>query len=100
MEPGVNTQRDAIEDALRDAAHDAFMAFWRGDACEQAALWAAYCAAQARYEVFLLQTLQRPGDERDLKQLARSAQKLGFTVTAVPATASESPPEPRGDGSF
>jgi hypothetical protein len=42
------------EDALRDAAHDAFMAFWRGDEHEQVALWAAYCATQARYEQYLM----------------------------------------------
>ena len=29
--------------------------------------------------------------ERELKQLARRAQKLGYTLTAVPATESESP---------
>jgi hypothetical protein len=40
------------EDQLRDAAHDAFMAFWRGG--ERAALWAAYCEAQERYEAYLL----------------------------------------------
>ena len=32
------SEPDATEDALRDAAHDAFMAFWRGAECEQAAL--------------------------------------------------------------
>jgi hypothetical protein len=43
--------RDPAEDALRDAAHDAFMRFWRGAETNQAtALWAAYCAAQERYE--------------------------------------------------
>jgi hypothetical protein len=46
--------RDMGEDALRDAAHDAFMAFWRGDEHEQVALWAAYCATQARYEQYLM----------------------------------------------
>jgi len=39
------------EDALRDAAHDAFMAFWRGGQVE---LWAAYCEAQERYEAYLM----------------------------------------------
>jgi hypothetical protein len=39
------------EDQLRDAAHDAFMAFWRGGQVE---LWAAYCEAQERYETYLL----------------------------------------------
>ena len=47
--------RDTTEDALRDAAHDAFMAFWRSEECEQAVLWAAYFAAQARYDAYLLQ---------------------------------------------
>jgi hypothetical protein len=44
------SKRDAIEDALRDAAQDAFMVFSHAEACEQAALWAANCDAQARYE--------------------------------------------------
>jgi hypothetical protein len=38
--------------------------------------------------------------ERELKHLARRAQKLGYTITAVPATAPESHPEPDGKGSF
>lgn len=38
--------------------------------------------------------------ERELKHLARRAQKLGYTLTAVPATAPESHPEPGGEGSF
>jgi transposase len=38
--------------------------------------------------------------ERELKHLARRAQKLGYTLTAVPATAPESPPQPGGNGSF
>ena len=42
------------EDALRDAALDAFMTFWRGVEGERAALWAAYLAAQERYETYLL----------------------------------------------
>jgi hypothetical protein len=38
---------DTQEDALRDAAHDAFMAFWRAvDTTEAEALWLYYCAAQ------------------------------------------------------
>jgi len=50
------SERDASEDALCDAAHDAFMAFWRAADTEQAdALWAAYCAAQARYDAYLMQ---------------------------------------------
>jgi hypothetical protein len=39
------------EDQLRDAAHDAFMAFWPGDQVE---LWLAYCDAQARYDAYML----------------------------------------------
>jgi hypothetical protein len=39
------------EDALRDAAHDAFMALWRG--VESDLLWAAYLAAQERYDAYL-----------------------------------------------
>ena len=39
------------EDQLRDAAHDAFMAFWRG---KRAELWVAYCEAQERYEAYLI----------------------------------------------
>ena len=42
------------EDALRDAAHDAFMAFWRGAESERAVLWATYSEAQERYEAYLL----------------------------------------------
>jgi transposase len=38
--------------------------------------------------------------ERELKHLARRAQKFGYTLTAVPATAPESHPEPGGEGSF
>jgi hypothetical protein len=49
MEPGVT--RDAEEDALRDAAHDAFMAFWRAvDTTQANHLWLYHCAAQERYE--------------------------------------------------
>jgi hypothetical protein len=47
----MNTEPDSEEAILRDAAHDAFMAFWRAaetDAAEQ--LWIAYSVAQARYE--------------------------------------------------
>ncbi len=43
---------------------------------------------------------ERKRQERELKHLARRAQKLGYTLTAVPATALESPPEPAGEGSF
>jgi transposase len=38
--------------------------------------------------------------ERELKHLARRAQKLGYTLTAVPATAPESHPEPDTKSSF
>jgi hypothetical protein len=48
------SERGATENALCDAAHDAFRAFWRSEACEHAAVWAAYCAAQARYEADLM----------------------------------------------
>ena len=50
----MSSERDAAEHALRDAAHDAFMAFWRGDEADQPALWAAYCLAQARYDAYLM----------------------------------------------
>jgi hypothetical protein len=46
----MSSERDAAEYALRDAAHDAFMAFWRGEEADQPALWAADCLAQARYD--------------------------------------------------
>jgi hypothetical protein len=50
------SERDTTADDLRDAAHDAFMLFWRAAEADQAvALWAAYCAAQARYETYLTQ---------------------------------------------
>ena len=52
--------RDATEDALRDAAHDAFMALWRGAECEQSALWDAYCAAQTRYDAYLMRRRATP----------------------------------------
>lgn len=38
--------------------------------------------------------------ERELKHLARRAQKLGYVLTAVPATAPDSPPKPGTDSSF
>ena len=47
-------QQDEREAALRDAVYDAFMALWRGAEHEQAHLWAAYLAAQARYEAYLV----------------------------------------------
>jgi transposase len=43
---------------------------------------------------------ERKRQEREIKHLARRAHKLGYTLTAVPATALESPPEPGGEGSF
>ena len=49
------SERDAAEYALRDAVYDAFMAFWRSEKTDQPALWAAYCAAQARYDAYLMQ---------------------------------------------
>ena len=48
------SERGAAEYALRDAVYDAFMAFWRSEETDQAALWAAYCAAQARYDAYLM----------------------------------------------
>jgi hypothetical protein len=42
------------EDTLRDAAHDAFMALWRGAESERVLLWTAYLAAQDRYDAYLL----------------------------------------------
>ena len=38
--------------------------------------------------------------ERELKHLARRAQKLGYTLTVAQATAPESSPEPGGEGRF
>jgi transposase len=43
---------------------------------------------------------ERKRQEREVKHLARRAQKLGYTLTAVPATAPETHPEPGGEGSF
>ena len=48
------SEQDAAEYALHDAVYDAFMAFWRSEATDQPALWAAYCAAQARYDAYLM----------------------------------------------
>jgi hypothetical protein len=36
------------EDTRRDAAHDAFMAFWRGMEGDQVFLWVFYYEAQER----------------------------------------------------
>ena len=38
--------------------------------------------------------------ERELKHLARRAQKLGYTLAPAPATTPEAHPEPGGEGSF
>jgi transposase len=43
---------------------------------------------------------ERKRQERELKHLARRAQKLGYTLRAVPATVPESQPEGGGNGSF
>ena len=45
--------RDTEEDALRDAAYDAFMALWCSLESDQAIFWAAYLAAQDRYDVYV-----------------------------------------------
>jgi hypothetical protein len=48
-------RRDTEAGALRDAAHDAFIAFWRAvDTTEAEVLWLYYCAAQEQYEVSLV----------------------------------------------
>ncbi len=58
----MSAARDPAEDALRDAAHDAFMAFWRGaDTLAAAQLWRVYCAAQARYDDYLLERVIHAG---------------------------------------
>ena len=47
-------ERDTQEDALRIAAHDAFMVFWRArETADAEALWLAYCMAQQQYETYL-----------------------------------------------
>ena len=52
--------RDALEDALRDATHDAFMAFWRAaDTLAAEQLWLAYCVAQERYEAVMARQMGR-----------------------------------------
>jgi hypothetical protein len=57
MELGI--RRDCDEDRLRDAAHDAFMAFWQGaDTADSEALWLRYCVAQERYEQRLREAVQ------------------------------------------
>ena len=47
-------EQDAAESALRDAVYDAFMAFWRSEETDQPVLWAAYLAAQARSDAYLM----------------------------------------------
>jgi len=42
------SERDMTVDDLRDAAHDAFTAFWRAAAPNRVVFWAVYCAARAR----------------------------------------------------
>jgi transposase len=42
----------------------------------------------------------RKRQEREIKHLARRAQKLGYTLNAIPATAPELPAEAGGSGSF
>jgi len=57
--------RDTDEDALCDATHDAFMALWRGAERDQALLWAAYLAAQERYDAYLLRrSKERPSQRQ------------------------------------
>jgi hypothetical protein len=52
--------RDADADSLRDAAHDAFMAFWRAaDTSEAETLWLYHCTAQERYEQRLREIVAR-----------------------------------------
>jgi hypothetical protein len=66
----LNVERDHTENALRDAAHDAFMAFWRGRGTADAeALWLAYCAAQQDYETYLM---ARPGPAAFMELTAHS----------------------------
>jgi hypothetical protein len=46
--------RDTTANDLRDAAHDAFMQFWHAAEPDRMVFWAAYCAAQARYDAYLM----------------------------------------------
>jgi hypothetical protein len=63
--------RDTDEDPLYDAAHDAFMRFWREADTEEAdALWLAYCAAQERLEQWLSER-ERPDGIRASPAAAR-----------------------------
>jgi hypothetical protein len=61
MEPGMSTARDTGVHQLRNAAHDAFMAFWRGaDTADADGLWLRYCADQERYEQCLRVEAREP----------------------------------------
>jgi hypothetical protein len=63
-------ERDDLEDALRNAAHDAFMVFWRArETANAEALWRAYCAAQQQYEAYLM-ARPRPAPFADMKPLS------------------------------
>jgi len=56
----LKVKRDSAEDELCDAAHDAFMAFWRGmNSVAAEMLWLAYCAAQEQYEAHLMAAMPR-----------------------------------------
>jgi hypothetical protein len=48
------SERDTTANDLRDAAHDAFLAFWRATERDRMVFWAVYCAAQARYDAYLM----------------------------------------------
>src|SRR6266516_264586 len=105
--------RNRANQALRQAAQSVaqsdscFGAYYRAMRArlgpKQAIVATAHKIARAVYQ--LLKTREpyreesaaeydRKRRERELKQLARRAQKLGYTLTAVPATAPESHPEP------
>jgi hypothetical protein len=69
----LSVERDSQEDALRDLARDAFMAFWRRrETADAEALWQAYCAAQARYEAYLMAgSRPAPVVDMDVSSLGR-----------------------------
>ena len=61
MEPGMSPAQKSAADELRDAAHAAFMAFWRGaNTAEVEGLWLSYCVAQQAYEASLRATQYNP----------------------------------------
>ncbi len=61
----LHIKRDTAEDELRDAAHDAFMAFWRGmNSAAAGTLWLAYCVAQEEYEAHLMAAMPRSALEQ------------------------------------